>query len=230
MRLMTSEPVPLLQTMGTRPARMTATVIAERMLSLKGSIAADAELDPDPDHATRVDGGHKVVAEVFVRAAITATTITSNLASPWGLAFLPDARMLVTLKGGSLVIVSANGQSVTPVTGVPAVNSSGQGGLLDVAIDPDFATTPWVYLSYAESGTGGSGTAVARAQLVGTALQGLQVIFRQSPKVGGDGHFGSRLVFSATTGRGHSVTISNEPARASRPSPPTRRCAPRGAP
>lgn len=128
-------------------------------------------------------------------ATITATTITSNLASPWGLAFLPDARMLVTLKGGSLVIVSANGQTVTPVTGVPAVNSNGQGGLLDVAIDPDFATTPWVYLSYSESGTGGSGTAVARAQLVGTALQNLQVIFRQSPKVGGDGHFGSRLVF-----------------------------------
>ena len=128
-------------------------------------------------------------------ATITATTITSNLASPWGLAFLPDARMLVTLKGGSLVIVSANGQTVTPVTGVPAVNSNGQGGLLDVAIDPDFATTPWVYLSYSENGTGGSGTAVARAQLVGTALQNLQVIFRQSPKVSGDGHFGSRLVF-----------------------------------
>ena len=126
---------------------------------------------------------------------ITATTITSNLANPWGLAFLPDARMLVTLKGGGLVIVSADGQTVTPVSGVPAVNSSGQGGLLDVAIDPDFATTPWIYLSYAENGTGGSGTAVARAQLVGSALQNLQVIFRQSPKVGGDGHFGSRLVF-----------------------------------
>ena len=126
---------------------------------------------------------------------ITATTITSNLASPWGMAFRPDGRMLVTLKGGSMVIVSANGSSTTPVTGVPAVNSSGQGGLLDVALDPDFSTTPWVYFSYSENGSGGSGTAVARAQLSGTTLQNLEVIFRQSPKVSGDGHFGSRLVF-----------------------------------
>ncbi len=111
------------------------------------------------------------------------------------MAFLPDARILVTLKGGGLVIVSANGLTVTQVTGVPAVNSAGQGGLLDVAIDPDFGTTPWVYLSYSEDGTGGSGTAVARGQLQGTALQNVQVIFRQQPKVSGDGHFGSRLVF-----------------------------------
>lgn len=111
------------------------------------------------------------------------------------MAFLPDRRILVTLKGGSMVIVSANGSSTTPVTGVPAVNSSGQGGLLDVALDPDFSTTPWVYFSYSENGTGGSGTAVARAQLSGTTLQNLEVIFRQSPKVSGDGHFGSRLAF-----------------------------------
>jgi len=111
------------------------------------------------------------------------------------MAFLPDARLLVTLKGGSLLLLSADGQTVTPVSGVPAVNSVGQGGLLDIAIDPDFATTPWVYLSYAEDGSGGTGTAVARAQLVGAALQSLQVIFQQQPKVGGSGHFGSRLVF-----------------------------------
>ncbi len=126
---------------------------------------------------------------------ITATTFASGLDSPWGMAFLPDGRILVTLKGGSMVILSANGSSTTPVTGVPAVNSSGQGGLLDVALDPDFSTTPWVYFSYSENGTGGSGTAVARAQLSGTTLQNLEVIFRQSPKVSGDGHFGSRLVF-----------------------------------
>jgi glucose/arabinose dehydrogenase len=112
------------------------------------------------------------------------------------MAFLPDGRILVTLKGGSLVIVGADGKSVSaPLSGVPAVNASGQGGLLDVALDPDFASTPWVYLSYSESGTGGSGTAVARGRLVGNALLDTAVIFRQSPKVSGDGHFGSRLVF-----------------------------------
>ncbi|MFT3665154.1 PQQ-dependent sugar dehydrogenase [Piscinibacter sp.] len=111
------------------------------------------------------------------------------------MAFLPDGRLLVTLKAGGMLIVSADGKTKTPVSGLPAVASSGQGGLLDVAIDPDFGTTPWVYFSYSEAGTGGAGTAVARAQLAGTALQNLAVIFRQSPKVNGDGHFGSRLVF-----------------------------------
>jgi aldose sugar dehydrogenase len=128
-------------------------------------------------------------------APITTRTFASGLANPWGMSFLPDGRLLVTQKGGTLLLVSADGQTSTPVSGVPAVNSSGQGGLLDVAIDPDFATAPWVYLSYAENGTGGSGTAVARGRLVGNALQDVAVIFRQSPKVSGDGHFGSRLVF-----------------------------------
>lgn len=112
------------------------------------------------------------------------------------MAFLPDDRLLVTQKGGSLVIVSADGSSTSAaLSGVPTVNTDNQGGLLDVAIDPDFATTPWVYFTYAEDGTGGSGTAVARGQLVGNALQGTTVIFRQNPKVGGGYHYGSRLVF-----------------------------------
>ncbi len=123
-------------------------------------------------------------------------TFTDRLDRPWALAFLPDGSLLVTLKGGSLLRVSADGKEVSrPLAGVPEVNARGQGGLLDVAIDPDFATTPWVYLSYAENGEGGSGTAVARGRLVGNALQDTTVIFRQQPKVSGNGHFGSRLVF-----------------------------------
>ncbi len=126
----------------------------------------------------------------------TVATFTSGLKQPWGMAFLPDGRVLVTQKGGELVIVSADGKRVgAPVGGVPEVNSAGQGGLLDVAIDPDFATEPWVYISYAEPGAGGSGTAVARGRLSGNTLQDLSVIFRQQPKVSGNGHYGSRFVF-----------------------------------
>ena len=126
----------------------------------------------------------------------SATTFASGLKNPWGMAFLPDGRMLVTQKAGELVIVSADGKTVgAPVSGVPAVNSAGQGGLLDVALDPDFATDPWVYISYSEAGAGGSGTAVARGRLSGNTLQNLSVIFRQMPKVSGNGHYGSRLVF-----------------------------------
>lgn len=134
-------------------------------------------------------------------AAPQLTTLHSGLSAPWGLALLPDGRMLVTQKAGSLLLLSADGRStLATISGVPAVVSAGQGGLLDVALDPDFASTPWVYLSYAEPGSGAeagrSGTAVARGRLVGNALQDVAVIFRQAPKVTGGGHFGSRLVFS----------------------------------
>ena len=130
---------------------------------------------------------------------VRATTQPVQLSNPWGLAMLPDGSWLVTQRTGSLVRVAADYATSQPVSGAPAVDSAGQGGLLDVALDPDFATSPYVYLSYSEPGIGAeagkSGTAVARAQLVGNALQGLTVIFRQAPKVSGSGHYGSRLVF-----------------------------------
>ena len=127
------------------------------------------------------------------------TTFTTGLNSPWGLAFLPDGRILVTEKAGGLKLVSANGATVSTVSvSLPGgLVTAGQGGLLDVALDPDFATTPWVYLSYSQPGTGGSGTAVMRGQLSGNAIVNPAQIFQQSPKVSGDGHFGARLVFGA---------------------------------
>ena len=127
-------------------------------------------------------------------------TFTTGLAAPWGMAFIPDdGRLLVTQKAGSLVIVSANGQSISaPLTGVPAVDASGQGGLLDVAVDPQFATNRRVYLAYSELVSGANGTAVARGTLnaAATGLDNVEVIFRQAPKkTGTSAHYGSRLVF-----------------------------------
>lgn len=129
-----------------------------------------------------------------------ATTLYSSLSNPWGMAFLPDGRLLVTQKAGSMVILSADGTSLSAaVTGVPAVVNAGQGGLLDVALDPDFASNQFVYFTYSEAGTGAdtgkAGTAVARAQLAGNQLQNLERIFQQLPKVEGENHFGSRLAF-----------------------------------
>ena len=143
-------------------------------------------------------GGDAATAQPAPPGAVTvrAQTVASGLENPWGLAFLPDGRYLVTERPGRMRIVAADGTLGTPLTGLPAVWAAGQGGLLDVALDPDFATTPWVYWSYAESGTGGAGTAVARGRLVGNGLQDVQVIFRQQPKVGGDGHYGARLAFT----------------------------------
>lgn len=127
---------------------------------------------------------------------VRTEVVASGLEHPWGLAFLPDGRMLVTERPGRLRIVETNGSLGAPIAGVPAVFAQGQGGLLDVALDPQFTSNQLIYLTYAEPGQGGAGTAAARARLNGNALENLQVIYRQRPKVAGGGHYGSRLVFA----------------------------------
>ncbi len=130
-----------------------------------------------------------------VHGTVEITRVAQGFEHPWGLAFLPDGRMLVTERPGRLRIVSSDGTVSAPVAGVPAVYANGQGGLLDVALDPDFATDPWVYLSFSEPGEGGGGTAVARGRLADGKLTDVAVIFRQEPKLDAGQHFGSRLVF-----------------------------------
>lgn len=136
----------------------------------------------------------EVVARIGSSAIVR--TVAEGLEVPWGMAFLPDGRMLVSERPGRLRIVHPDGRLSEPLAGVPEVHARGQGGLLDVALDPDFARNRLVYLSFAEPGPGGAGTAVARGRLGEGGLEATQVIFRQEPKVGGGLHFGSRLVFS----------------------------------
>ena len=131
-----------------------------------------------------------------ISGVVTAETVASGLEHPWALAFLPDGRILVTERPGRLRIVAPSGRVSEPLDGVPEVQASGQGGLLDVAVDPNFTENRLVYLSYAEPGKGGAGTAVARGRLGEERLENVQVIYRQQPKVQGNGHFGSRLVFA----------------------------------
>ncbi|CAH1664103.1 PQQ-dependent sugar dehydrogenase [Chelatococcus asaccharovorans] len=128
---------------------------------------------------------------------LTVETVARDLDHPWSVAFLPDGRMLVTERAGRLRLIG-NGNA-TAVSGVPEVRARGQGGLLDVALDPDFATNRLIYLSYAEPREGGlGGTAVARGTLDERAarLTDVQVIFRQQPGYSGNNHFGSRLAFA----------------------------------
>jgi glucose/arabinose dehydrogenase len=112
---------------------------------------------------------------------------------PWAIAFLPDGHMLITEKPGKIFLVSQTGRK-EEVSGVPAVQYEGQGGLLDVAISPHYATDHTVYISYSEPGEGGSSLAIARATLKGTALEGLKVIWREMPK-GDGGQFGGIITF-----------------------------------
>jgi aldose sugar dehydrogenase len=131
---------------------------------------------------------------------LSVTVLARGLVHPWGMAHLPDGRMLVTERPGRLRIVTETGALSAPVANVPAVFASGQGGLLDVALDPTFATNRLVYLSFAEPGEGGAGTAVARGRLAeeggAPRLDAVSVIFRQNRKSNGTRHFGSRLNFA----------------------------------
>jgi glucose/arabinose dehydrogenase len=122
---------------------------------------------------------------------------------PWAMAFLPDGRLLVTEKSGQLRVVGQDGTSFGAVRGLPDVNYGGQGGFGDVALHPDFANNGLLYVSYVESGVGGTrGAAVARGVLTlsergGGTLSDVDVIWRQYPKVVGYGHYGHRLLFDA---------------------------------
>lgn len=131
---------------------------------------------------------------------LVVETVASGLANPWGLAFLPDGRMLVTERPGRLRLVGIDGKVSPAISGVPSVVARGQGGLLDVILDPAFAQNRTIYLSFAEARQGGNGTSVARARLNerATALEGMSVTFRQMPAIESSMHFGSRLVFDRT--------------------------------
>jgi glucose/arabinose dehydrogenase len=146
--------------------------------SLFALLPAQAQVIRSKDHAFRV------------------VKVVEGLEYPWGLAFLPDGRKLVTERPGRLRIVAKDGKlEPQPVAGVPTVAATGQGGLLDVALHPRFSENSLVYLSYSARGEGGVGTEVARGRLAGGGLEDVRVIFSQSPKSGGGRHFGSRLVF-----------------------------------
>lgn len=135
------------------------------------------------------------------RSSVDVTEFATGLKNPWALAFLPDGRMLVTERPGTLRFIAADGTLSAPIRGVPAVWAEGQGGLLDVAPSPDFANDNLVYFTYAEAGdTGKAGTVAATGKLVGDTLHEVKVIFRQEPKLSDGGHFGSRIVFD---GQGH---------------------------
>ncbi len=125
------------------------------------------------------------------------TVLARGLEHPWAVEPLPDGSLLVTERPGRLRLVSASGQLGEPITGLPAVDARGQGGLLDVALSPSFASDRTIYWSYAEPREGGNGTAVARGVLAADrrSVGSVQVIFRALPTYDGTMHYGSRLAF-----------------------------------
>jgi aldose sugar dehydrogenase len=143
--------------------------------------------------------GQTRAPERKANVAFDVVTVASGLQTPWGLAFLPDGRMLVTERPGRLRVVSKTGTLSPPVEGLPALDARGQGGLLDVVLDPRYSANRLIYLAYAEAGDKGMNhTAVLRGKFVDgptPKLQNVQVIFRQTPSLDSTLHFGCRLVF-----------------------------------
>ena len=168
--------------MGKRAPLLAALLLGA---SATFAIAKTAQTDAPPASTTK----------------IKVETVASGLENPWGLQFLPDGRMIVTERPGRIRIVAKDGELSAPVTGVPPVYASGQGGLLDIRLAPDFPTSGTIYLSYAEPrGDGQAATAAASAKLTldvqsgGGTLSDLKVIFRQQPARSAGVHFGSRVV------------------------------------
>lgn len=154
---------------------------------------------------------------VRTETALAHTVVASGLEEPWGLALLPDGRWLVTERPGRMRIVTAEGAVGEPISGLPAVDARGQGGLLDVVVGPGFADDRLIYWSYAEPREGGNATSVARGRLSedGARVENVQVIFRALPTYDGGAHFGSSLAFDDA---GHLfVTLGDRSDRPMRP-------------
>ncbi len=121
-------------------------------------------------------------------------TLANDLKNPWGIAFLPDGRMLVTEREGK-VLIFQDGKQLPEVIEIPDVYLNGQGGLLDIALHPDYKKNGWIYLSYSKKGEGGGGTVIARTKMEGNQFAPLEELFAAKPLVDSRVHFGSRIVF-----------------------------------
>lgn len=135
-------------------------------------------------------------AQAAPSLAYTIETVAGGLDHPWSLAFLPDGAMLVTERVGRLRLITADGKLQSqPIVGVPPVFAKGQGGLLDIALDPDFANNRLIYLSYAAGTAKANATRLARARFTGRALEQMQVLFEVNPRKATSAHFGGRIAF-----------------------------------
>jgi glucose/arabinose dehydrogenase len=165
--------------------------------------AAQAPADPRPANNPAQQpafAGQTDAPEQKLGVAFDVVTVAEGLQNPWGMAFLPNGKMLVTERPGRLRVVSADGKLSEPVAGLPVVFARGQGGLLDVALDPAFAKSNLIYWSFAEPRENNeNNTAVARGKFVddpaAPRVEDVQVIYHQTPSMNSPLHFGSRLVF-----------------------------------
>jgi len=159
--------------------------------------AAPVETKPANTNYKPALAGQTRIAGVKTKTPITATLLNKSLEHPWGISLLPDGRFLVTEKMGTMCIITPAGKIVKKITGLPAVVADGQGGLLDVAVDPKFAANRMVYWDYSEQTPEGTLLAIAKGKLSASEdkIENIQVIYRATPAYKGSLQFGSRIVF-----------------------------------
>lgn len=188
---------------------MSRTVLAIAAIGALGVVAGCADGDTAGDAAPGTTPGAAAPATPGLQGGTTVTgpanpddpfTVeeVASLSEPWAMTFLPDGTALITQRSGQLQHFDPNTGDLQQIDGTPAVVHAGQGGLGDVILSPDFETDRMVYLSWAEAGEGGSGAAVGRGTLAAdhSAIENLQVIWRQEPKTSGNGHYGHKMAFS----------------------------------
>ena len=179
---------------------LLAVLIASALACQRGTVQGVDRRPANSASQVPAFAGQTDAPERKLGVAFDVVTVAEDLDTPWSVAFLPNGKMLVTERPGRLRVVSADGTKSEPVTGLPPVDARGQGGLLDVALDPDFATNNIIYWSFAEPQDGGANnTAVARGRFVDGAaprLEDVRVIYHQVPAMASRAHFGSRLVFA----------------------------------
>jgi aldose sugar dehydrogenase len=155
--------------------------------------------DPNTNYKPAFAGQTRI-AGVKTTTPYEGKVISSGLKNPWGIAFLPDGRLLITQKEGTMRIATTAGQLSEPITGLPPVNSSGQGGLLGITLDPDFAANRMVYWVFSEDVQGGNLTAVAKGTLSADEkrIENARVIYRATPAYAGSLHYGGRILVDKT--------------------------------
>ncbi len=173
------------------------TAIALVLASYASTAQSVETKKPNTDYKPAFTGQTRIGA-VQTKAAYEGKVITSSLDHPWGIAALPDGRFLITEIGGKLRIVTAGGKVGDPISGLPKVHASGQGGLLGVCLDPSFAKTRMVYWAFSEQTDKGTVTAVAKGKLSADEknLEGVSVIYRATPYYKGTLHYGGRVLFA----------------------------------
>lgn len=144
--------------------------------------------------------GQTRIGGVKTSTPIEGKVLTNDLKKPWGITSLPDGRLLITEKGGTMRIATQTGQVGAAITGLPEVNSNGQGGLLGLTLDPSFASNRMVYWTFSENTSGGNLTSVAKGRLSDdeTKMENATVIYRATPAYNGNLHYGSRILFDKT--------------------------------